>query len=396
MVQTIDVLPLHFYLDYQWLIDFTFCSVIIYMITELYYTIMQPASEFNLSMMWCLLVAGFSFKVLYSLTAMYFRTEDSGERILCVLFGFFFLVLAMGILIIDEGTLDFGIVKGYRNFSTEAQEFLKGQGMTSAGPATLTTFRIILAIFASILGAFLTFPGLRLAKMHTDSLKYASDRPFKQLLLHINMIFPLVITLLWISPLTKQYIVDKTYNGRTLINAEQFEVVRITLVLLFCFFRFLLCWTHMQAHLNLAHEKIAALRREAGRISNVQLQRIVSSVFYYLCAVALQYLAPIVFLLSCVFMLKTLGDYSFISSFNIPVPFEMRNASVSPTLTHKDTDDIITSTSTEFSLALASLKQVFTPLYFRGIMSFLCWWVCTCWFTTCAFGMVYYSYFTVM
>ena len=393
VIDSVDILPLHFYLEYQWLVDFSFCGLIVYATTDVYYTLFGPANEFNLSMMWCLLMVGFSIKVLYSLTAIYFRTEEAGERILCVVFAFFFLVLAMGVLIIDEDTLEFNLISGYRSFSSEANTFLKKQGMESAGPATLTSFRIVLAFVSCFLGAFLTFPGLRLAKMHSDAIKYAAGNPFKQLALYFNMIFPLIITLMWVKPVSRQYLVERTYSGRNLITNEQFDAVRIIVLFAFCLVRFLLCWSHLQAHLNLAYEKALEIRKEAGRISVVELQRVVARVFFYLCVVALQYLAPLILLLSCVFMLKTLGEYSFEESFDIQLPTLARNRSAI-NQSSADPSNFISSTSEEFSLALASLKQIFTPLYFRGLFSFLCWCICTCWFTTSAFGLVYYSYFT--
>ena len=53
---------------------------------------------------------------------------------------------------------------------------------------------------------------------------------------------------------------------------------------------------YLQAYLNLAYDKVNMLRQEAGKISNVDLQRIVIRVFYYLCVVTLQYVAPELFL----------------------------------------------------------------------------------------------------
>ncbi|CAG2219002.1 ATE1 [Mytilus edulis] len=111
-------------------------------------------------------------KILISQAAVYFKSEEGGERILCVTFGFFFLVLAMGILVIDEKILEFGLEPGYQNFSEGAESFLKQQGIDSQGPITLMTFKIILAIICSITGALLTFPGLRYAKVHLDTLNY--------------------------------------------------------------------------------------------------------------------------------------------------------------------------------------------------------------------------------
>lgn len=53
-------------------------------------------------------------KVLFSLTAAYWRGDDTGERSMCLTFGLFFFVVAMAVLVIDESLLDFGLDKGTR------------------------------------------------------------------------------------------------------------------------------------------------------------------------------------------------------------------------------------------------------------------------------------------
>ena len=396
-VQANDVIHLHFYTEYQWLIDFGLCAALVYSATEVYYALLQPKSEFNLGLLWCILVVLFALKVMLSVTAIYFRTEDAGERILCILSGFFFLIFAMGVLIIDENKLEFGLRNAYRNFTGGAKDFLESQGMDSKGPASELTFKITLAVFGAILGAFLTFPGLRYAKMFTDSIKYAQGSPFLQLLLYSSFIMPVLISLMWVKPLMRDYIVKEHafLKGATITN-DIFESTRLYLLLAFILLRLSLTTTHLQSHLNIAVDKVNQLKKEAGRISNTELQKMVARVFYYLCVVALQYLAPLIFLLFCTFMLKTLGDMSWTPMLNLDayIPLKVsKAASAVPSIPVNLTDSTIATTATQFTLAWKSLQQVFTPIYFRGVFSFLCWWTCTAWFITSCFGMLYYSYF---
>ena len=385
-----DVIPLHFYPEYQWLLDFSCCAAFVYVFTELYYALIQPKTEVNLSMLWCMLVLGFSFKVLFSLTLMYFRTDEGGERILCIIFGFFFLVLAMGVLIINEDIVEFGLVSGYANFSDGAKEFLQRQGIDSQGIHSLVTYKIVLAIFAAILGSFLTFPGLRYAKMHTDALKYASGNPLLQVLLNINMLSPLLVSFMWIKPVARNYLV---HGSRKYLDDETFDSMRLYMVLGFSLVRLMLTWPHLQAHLNLAVERIQWMKKEAGRISSIDLQRMIARVFYYLCVVTLQYIAPVIMLVFCTFMLKTLGDMSWMKPFGIYYPVNVENAT-KPSQSIFGNTSTLGETAAHFSLALRNLKKVFTPMYFKGIFSFMCWWITTAWFTTSAFGLVYYNYFS--
>ncbi|XP_013386118.1 transmembrane protein 161B [Lingula anatina] len=397
VVSDIDVMSLHYYTEYQWLVDFSLCSAFIYILTEIYYAILQPDQEFNLSVCWCIMVTLFSLKILYSLTAMYFRTDDSGERMLCITFGFFFLVAAMGVLIVDEDRLEFGLNPAYKNFSGSATEFMKSQGIVSRGPISQIVFKIIIACCCAILGAFLTFPGLRYAKTHSDALKYSKESPFKLMLLHLNFIMPLLIVLLWVKPIARDFFTEMKHRSmdRPLLTPEVFETTRMLIIIAFCLLRITLLSAHLQSHLNIAYERITNLKKESGRISNIDLQRMVTRVFYYLCVVALQYVVPVVLLLFCVFLMKTLGDLSWDSFLDIDWSLKTPiNSSSGPSVSTTPDTDGTSNAAVHIALALSDLRKVFTPLFFRGVMAFFCWWLCLVNFTTSSFGLIYYSYFT--
>lgn len=73
---------------------------------------------------------------------------------------------------------------------------------------------------------------------------------------------------------------------------------------------------YLQAYLNIAHDRVEEQKKEAGRITNIDLQKKVASIFYYLCVVTLQYVAPVIICLYLALMYKTLGDYRWIDLFN--------------------------------------------------------------------------------
>jgi len=387
-----DLLPLRFYTEFQWLMDFAVCGVITYSLTEAYYAFGRPLqSEVNLSMMWCVLIVAFACKTLFSVTAIYFHTDEGGEKILCIVFGLFFLVVAMAVLITPDNVLDFGFEVAYAEFTAAADSFFEKQGLESAGPISLMTVRILLAMVCSLFGALLTFPGLRLARMHTDAMRHAQEQPAKQLLLLVNMILPLAAALAWVRPLAREPL------ARYGVSDECFELVRVAVVLFVCVVRLSMVRPHLQAHLNMAHDRVVALRRESGRISATELQKLVVRVYYYLCVVALQYLAPLVILLFTILMLKTLGDVSFlrvmgynVTSTTLNVRSEQSSSSlVTPQSYFYD----VYSSALQFSQMLMSLRQIFVPSCFRCLLSFTSWWLCSTWFLTSSFGLIYYSYF---
>lgn len=70
--------------------------------------------------------------MLFSLSLLYFRGEDSGgEKAMVVLAYFSFLLVALGTLIVDESRLELGLDLAYSSFNASAAAFLNAQGLTS-------------------------------------------------------------------------------------------------------------------------------------------------------------------------------------------------------------------------------------------------------------------------
>ncbi|NXW11080.1 T161B protein, partial [Fregetta grallaria] len=382
---------LHYFPEYQWLVDFTVAATVVYVVTEAYYSIVKPSQEMNISVVWCLLVLAFAVKVLFSLTTHYFKVEDGGERSVCVTFGFFFFVKAMAILIVTENYLD-------------AMQFLEKQGLESQGPVSKLTFKLFLAVLCSLVGAFLTFPGLRLAQMHLDALNLAKEK-ITQTLLHINFLAPLLMVLLWVKPITKDYIMNPPlgkesiplgvpspdhFRGPALDLLQQ---VRVFLVLRV---------PELDAVLQVGSHQSRVegqnpLPRPAGHASFDAAQDTVARVFYYLCVIALQYVAPLVMLLHTTLLLKTLGNYSWgiYPELNSDTPVENSLLPSSVYSESPPTDGKMKVTVVQITMALGSLKNIFTPLLFRGLLSFLTWWIAACLFSTSLFGLFYHQYLTV-
>ncbi|XP_071260143.1 transmembrane protein 161B-like isoform X2 [Salvelinus alpinus] len=351
-ITEVDTLALHYFPEFQWLVDFTVASTVVYLITELYYTVAQPSGEMNISVVWCLLVLAFVIKTLFSLTAFYFKLEEGGERSLCITFAFFFFVKAMAILIVTENYLEFGLETSFANFSESATHFLENQGLESQGPISKLTFKLILALLCSLIGAFLTFPGLRLAQMHLDALNLTTAKV-------------------------------------TQMTEETYDTLRLWTILLLCVLRLAMMRHHLQAYLSLAQKGVEQMKKEAGRISTVDLQKMVARIFYYLCVIALQYVAPLVMLLHTTLLLKTLGGHSWgvYPEEDFPCPLDSDPAMVAAPAAAPGPE-----VEAHLSVALGGLRTVFTPLLFRGLLSFFTWWIAACLFSTSIFGLFYHQY----
>ena len=394
-VEDIDLVPLQYYSEYTWLMDFSLCAAIIYAMTEVYFLISPHRIELNLSLLWCLLSIAFGLRVLLSQAWVYMRTEEGGERMLLVTFTFFFLVVAMGSLVMGDHIIELGIEKGYDNFSGNALKFLENQGVTSHGPMSFLTYRIVLSFIGMLLGGLLTFPGLRFAKLHLDTLKYSEGRLVIKFLLQVNYFLPLLGSLLYLKPLGRDLLCGKHFiSARALIYDDQFDGLRFIIILLCCVLRISLMPLFLQSHLNLAFEKVEKLKKETGRIGNVELQKMVARVFFYLCVVAIQYITPVFIVLFLTFLLKTLGDYSWVSLFGeTAVQFFTSSAKPGMSIPNlgNSTLGTVVQSAADITTAIGELKGIFTPVWYRGILSYLLWWVQTVWFTTTSFGVMYYQ-----
>ncbi|EDO37046.1 predicted protein, partial [Nematostella vectensis] len=379
-VEEIDVLPQFLYTEYKWLIDFAVSAAFLNLLIEVV-AFFLPAvhkQEFNLGLFWNLMVVLFALKTMYSLTAAYWRGDDGGERSMCITFGLFFFVVAMAVLVIDESLIDFGLDAGYEKFSTKAAEFLKKQGFSTRETSPVWVFKLMIAVMSAVLGMFMGFPGMRLANMYLDSLYYHKETPYMVLLLHLNFVMPVLIFATWIIPIVKEPLVTGSWHGKEgpatpLLTEMAFKNLRSTLVLTFCALRLVLTWRHLQSYLHMAQDRMEKLRRETGRITNIELQRKVAGVFYYLSAASLQYLAPTVLLLFISLILRTLEltDWDSVADLG-PSRIEYSH--------------LISNTTREAAL---DLRAVLTPELFQGVFSYITWWLCTTWFVTSVFGVVY-------
>lgn len=401
-ITSLDVVHLKYYHEYQWLLDFSLYATAVYIMTEVYNSLYPIKDEINLSMLWCLLVLGFAFKVLLSLWVQYFKGEESiGERSTCIVTGSAYLVIAMMILIVDENTLEIGLDKAYASFNHSASLFLDNQGLSSTGPASKVVVKFFLALWCGLVGSLFTFPGLRISKMHWDTLRYYKDQKLLLLLANISYASPLILVSLWIKPISRHYLTVRVFSGMNgpLMTTSAFESMRLIAIIIAVLLRFILMPVYLQSYLNLAVQRLENQKKEAGRITNVDLQKKISAVFYYLCAVALQFIVPIIICLFFTFMYKSLGGYTWDGLFRGSL-IEKCPADESPKSTsivnRDDNEKTVVQTAQDFQLALSSFKQIFTTDVYRGLLGLATWWSCFALFATSAMGMLYQSYFSGM
>ena len=115
---------------------------------------------------------------------------------------------------VNEDTLESGLDDAYASFNRSAAAFLASNaGLDSSGPASKLVLKFCLAVWCSTIGALFTFPGLRMARMQWDALRYTAESGPKTVLLHAAFISPLLLTTLWVKPLSRDYLTNRIYRG---------------------------------------------------------------------------------------------------------------------------------------------------------------------------------------
>nr|CAG4636090.1 EOG090X04CK [Eubosmina coregoni]SVE69733.1 EOG090X04CK [Eubosmina coregoni] len=398
-IMPVDILQLKFFSEFIWLIDYSVFAIIVYAITEAYCGIFPRGSkEVNLSMLWCLLLIGFALKSLCNVTGLYFwNAEAAAERSLVLVGGSFCFVLALALLLIDESNLEIGLDAAYSAFNQSAAVFLERQSLDSDGPASKLIIKLCFAVWCGITGALFVFPGMRVSRMHWDALRHCHERSFLKILIYINLVSPFLLSLLWIRPLARHYFSVRIFGNMEgpLMSDSAFDSMRLWLCLVLSLLRLLSAPSCFQAYLNLAQNKMESLKKEAGRISNVELKKRVAIIFYYLCVVGLQYIAPIVLCVAFTLMNKTMGGYGWFGQHNFNA--EECNQQQEPIATISKlipTDETTFSEAREnWLVAMNSFATIFSSEVFRGVFGFTCWWMQFLSFATIGCGLAYQSYF---
>uniref|UniRef100_A0A672UUU7 Transmembrane protein 161A n=1 Tax=Strigops habroptila TaxID=2489341 RepID=A0A672UUU7_STRHB len=274
-ITAVDALVLRYFLDYQWFVDFALYSTAVYVFTEGYYCLVDPQKEMNIGVLWCLLTVVFSVKVFFMVMRHYFRSEEGGERSVCLTFAFFFLLLAMVALVIREDYLEFGLEPALAGVSTNLESILKQRGWEWTLPVAKLAFKLGLVALCSFLGACLTFPGLRLAQTHLDALRMAADKPLTQVLLHGSFLAPVLVVVMWIKPISRDFLLHAPMGKQTvqIMSDSAYNTVRLWTVVGLCLLRLAVTRHHLQAYLGLAERWVEQMRKEAGRIPVLEIQR---------------------------------------------------------------------------------------------------------------------------
>uniref|UniRef100_K7FHD2 Transmembrane protein 161A n=1 Tax=Pelodiscus sinensis TaxID=13735 RepID=K7FHD2_PELSI len=395
-ITTVDALVLRYFLEYQWFVDFAVYSTLIYLFTEGYYCLVDPCKEMNIGVLWCLLTVFFSVKIFFMVMHHYFRSEEGGERSVCLIFAFFFLLLALNASFLPAPSLRLNIESDFaRGFFGRLREerrglnsltenvFLPSVLWTLEIPITKLTFKLGLVAFCSFLGACLTFPGLRLEEETHTWLGTGQGLGFLALSLPVISLAPSALLLQG-----RDFLPGPHNQAGVGMSDAAYNSTRLWTIVALCLLRLAMTRHHLQAYLGLAERWVEQMKREAGRIAIQEIQRRVGALHFPPTCCSGGHL--ILRILTRPSPLCLAGNYSW-GLFPEPQP---ASPAAGPTLpaapwAEGEGGEDVQATVAQITGALGA---VFSPLFYRGLFAFLTWWVAVCQVITSLFGLYFHQY----
>lgn len=413
-----EVENIRYAVDLEWIVDLALMSLFCYILTEVQFFFYPQTTECNFSLIWCLLVIVYCCKSLWTLTAIYFKSEESiGERSICIVSGCLFLLVAMLVLTLSEDYLELGFDSGYRTFNTSAFKFVNTQRNMSGlensklvtKPVSLVLVKFSASAMCALAGMLFTFPGLRYGQLHQVLLSMPETSARMKTVYNLNFISYLFIVCLWIKPLTRDALQHQNYLP---IDDTVYDTFRIYCVVLVNLFKVALLPNYVTIFITSTVEaRLDRMRFRGGNTTNREIQTTLSSIINYFNVVVIQYLLPILMCFFTCLVFKSLGAQSWVpslsqsdqllandsttTSHNETVATTTPSSVLASNLTGNQTSSNSTLLFSSFAkINLSDLKDVFSAPVFRGIFGFATWWLHFSWFCTSTAGVAYHRYFT--
>ena len=457
-VQPHDLYYIKYTDDFQSFVDISLIGIIIYVTTEIYIAFFRPTEEVNLSVVWCAMIIMYGISALSSIAINYLRTDEAS---LLYIFAGLSFILSLIVQLGDTKFFEFHLKDAFRNFTTtslsliqshiDSQTATASTSQSTTGEKSTTTqkiysqiktystnellFTISIAVVSGFIGAILFFPSFRLARLHFLCLKYSQGSKLKKFAYYLNFLFPLLVSMCWfrpsfsstrgkhsnetnttdetISETAKQFLNLVTVSNQTnsssyfaelrqasskaFVDVLTADNLRIYLVLIVFVLRLSLYTHYAQSYLNLAFELATSLRKSTTKLTNVKYMTTISSIYQYYGVVATQYVMPAFILLFLVFMLKTLGDFSWCGGVGFCNEFVDSVANYTSSLKsgYTSSPNILKTLETAtFNITSGhnALNKIFTPLVLRSIVGYFTFWTASIWFIISCFGLLYYQY----
>lgn len=396
-----DIEHIKYSVDLEWVVDLALLSLFCLVITDVLFHFYPPTNEYNFSIIWAFLVVLYCNKILWSLTAIYFKSIHSvGERSICIVSASVFLTIAMIILTLSEEYLDFGCGKasmqqfGNQNIKLE-------YGLISEEPLPRFLVKLATAVLCSLVGVTFTFPGLRFGQLHQSVLNDPDHSWLSQVFHGINYLGCLFMVCLWIKPISRDFLV-----GQDMIKIDNgtFDIWRIYTVLIVNLVRFSMLPKYIRIFLlSTVDSRLRRLKIRGGYTTNREIQITISSIYKFFNIIVIQYTLPIIL---CFFtaIIYYFSHQKLTQSTNSLMELGFKWSDIVMDVNNQIDEANSVNTGIEASnpnnsvptITEVDLEKLKTLLWIESIkcmFSFSTWWLHFAWFCTSTAGMIYHKYF---
>ena len=342
----LDMIHLSFYSELKWFLDLFAATLFVCVSTLLYYCYnpVVQVKEINIAVMWIGVLFCYVTKQLISLTRVYVSLLQ--ERWTCLLLSVFLLVCALIVLLMDEDILEFELNYSYgeifKSLNCIASQ-MPSLSLSHIFPPWL--FKVGLAVLSSLLGTLFVLPSIHYAWMQFEVMSSKNQSVLLRAALKLTYFLPVLCASLWIKPAAR-LVLTSSYS----LTDEGFDLLRICIILCYCLLRFCFFSIYLQAHFNKAKKCVMCLSE--SRVTVGELRNQISNPFTIYGCVALKYTAPVILL--CISVVLLFFSSNCCSLF-----------------------DNSSDGKGNYGSLLLTTRQI--PLVqlsvYRGVFSFLCWWI---------------------
>lgn len=385
------------------------------------YSCIRACSSYDIGF-WCASM-GFLWSVFYMLRLLWFQGFENAEVKISALLGFVFFIVAAGLVTgSTKHFLDVDLDACFEDAANRTDVLLEKLHITPPIMFSTQVARVGLALFSAVLASIFVLPTLRYSRCYNDMMtihaKEMKLSGFNQFLLHLNLILPFVVSMMYIRPMTMDLMLpdlvkcnnetdvhrdclkEPGVDGAFFVTETLWKKVRFLLLVLMVLIRMILTRPHLQSFLHSVKSVIMSSYRRTGTIAAQSVKSRLTAQYSYLCVAALQYLCPTLCFGFLALLMVRQGqlDMGVCSALNttleiMGLPESSRRRSPKPfpidaTVFPEQYRGFINNVTD--TVALYNNHRVLTPAFYGPILDYLAWWSCTVWFILSAMGVLYW------
>jgi hypothetical protein len=407
--------------EFSWLLQLTLQSIFVNLVAVTWNCLAPGTMTFDLGNI-LLAYAGAS-AVYLNLKLLYLRGISKFDVRTTFFAGIVGGVVAYVCLLMQADMLDFRLALAMPDFNRRWKNLTAAVGTPSTKAdegIDAEMFRLPLAIAAGLITSASIIPMLRITGYFNKLVESENVGACKSFLLNVNFFAPLFLALLWIPPLTSDFVLSPNLMecekdllirdcspfppGKYFVNESMYNGGRILVVMAYALLSLCILRTILQVHLSDAMVQVQYVLNSVSNIDDAMINRVqygIQQIFLRTCVVGVQYLGPVVFVFTSSVLLQKKGEHNtevcaVVRSGLSKVGWEITDVPKPAPAVDKgllglllNQDDAETKQIMQWLVGVSS-SQVFTGRIFRPVIGFLLWWALLSTFCVSAIGLVYH------